>query len=89
VRYVGAFVPPHVMSCGYQVTAAAMELAVPNLKVTRIVVCGHSLCGGIRALYEGVPPQAPNLIAWLERTARPGRWLARGRPDRPRPKTPS
>jgi carbonic anhydrase len=66
VRNVGAFVPPHDMSTGFHGTAAAIEFAVLNLKVTRIVVCGHSHCGGIRALYEGAPPQATNLIAWLE-----------------------
>jgi len=66
VRNVGAFVPPHDMSAGFHGTAAAIEFAVLNLKVTRIVVCGHSHCGGIRALYEGVPPQATNLQAWLE-----------------------
>ena len=66
VRNVGAFVPPHDMSAGFHGTAAAIEFAVLNLRVTRIVVCGHSHCGGIRALYEGVPPQATNLQAWLE-----------------------
>lgn len=66
VRNVGAFVPPHDMSAGFHGTAAAIEFAVLNLRVTRIVVCGHSHCGGIRALYEGVPPQATNLNAWLE-----------------------
>jgi carbonic anhydrase len=39
---------------------------VLNLDVARIVVCGHSHCGGIRALYEGVSPRATNLAAWLE-----------------------
>ena len=66
VRNVGAFVPPHDMSAGFHGTAAAIEFAVLNLKVSRIVVCGHSHCGGIRALYEGAPAQATNLIAWLE-----------------------
>jgi carbonic anhydrase len=66
VRNVGAFVPPWDGSAGYHGTAAAIEFAVLNLKVSRIVVCGHSHCGGIRALYEGVPAQAPNLSAWLE-----------------------
>ncbi len=66
VRNVGAFVPPHDGSTGYHGTAAAIEFAVLNLHVTHIVVCGHSHCGGIRALYEGVSPQAPNLKAWLE-----------------------
>lgn len=66
VRNVGAFVPPHDGSAGFHGTAAAIEFAVLNLNVAHIVVCGHSHCGGIRALYEGVSPQATNLAAWLE-----------------------
>ena len=66
VRNVGAFVPPHDGSAGYHGTAAAIEFAVLKLDVTRIVVCGHSHCGGIRALYEEPTPQASNLAAWLE-----------------------
>lgn len=66
VRNVGAFVPPYDGSAGYHGTSAAIEFAVLNLKVSRIVVCGHSHCGGIRALYEEVDPQARNLAAWLD-----------------------
>ena len=66
VRNVGAFVPPHDGSAGYHGTAAAIEFAVLKLDVARIVVCGHSHCGGIRALYEEATPQATNLAAWLE-----------------------
>lgn len=66
VRNVGAFVPPYDGSAGYHGTSAAIEFAVLNLKVSRIVVCGHSHCGGIRALYDDVAPQAKNLAAWLE-----------------------
>jgi carbonic anhydrase len=66
VRNVGAFVPPHDGSAGYHGTAAAIEFAVLNLEVSRIVVCGHSHCGGIRALYEPPKPEAVNLVAWLE-----------------------
>lgn len=66
VRNVGAFVPPHDGSAGYHGTAAAIEFAVLKLNVERIIVCGHSHCGGIRALYEEVTPQATNLQAWLE-----------------------
>lgn len=51
---------------GYHGTSAAIEFAVLNLQVHRIIVCGHSHCGGIRALYGGVPAQARNLQAWLE-----------------------
>ncbi len=65
VRNVGAFVPPYDGSAGYHGTSAAIEFAVLNLKVSRIVVCGHSHCGGIRALYDDIAPEAKNLAAWL------------------------
>jgi carbonic anhydrase len=77
VRNVGAFVPP---CCGrldtsgpaghwrggHHGTAAAIEFAVLNLKVKHIVVCGHSHCGAIKALYEDLSPEAVNLGAWLD-----------------------
>lgn len=66
VRNVAAFVPPYDGSWGYHGTSAAIEFAVLNLQVHRIIVCGHSHCGGIRALYGGVPAEARNLQAWLE-----------------------
>ncbi len=66
VRNVAAFVPPYDGSAGYHGTSAAIEFAVLNLKVSEIIVCGHSHCGGIRALYDEVPAIAKNLRAWLD-----------------------
>jgi carbonic anhydrase len=66
VRNVGAFVPPHDQSAGFHGTAAAIEFAVLHLDVRRIVVCGHSHCGAIRALYGGASPAATHLAQWLE-----------------------
>jgi len=66
VRNVGAFVPPYDGSYGHHGTAAAIEFAVLNLHVRRIVVCGHSHCGAIKALYEEVSPEAKNLQRWLD-----------------------
>jgi carbonic anhydrase len=66
VRNVGAFVPPYDGSAGHHGTAAAIEYAVLALDVQHIVVCGHSHCGGIRALYGEVPAEATNLRAWLD-----------------------
>lgn len=66
VRNVGAFVPPFDGSAGYHGTAAAIEYAVLALNVEHIIVCGHSHCGGIRALYGEPPSDAPHLCAWLE-----------------------
>jgi carbonic anhydrase len=50
---------------GFHGTAAAIEYAMLNLQVSRIIVCGHSHCGGIRALYDEPNPEAPNLGQWL------------------------
>lgn len=66
VRNVGALVPPYDDSHGLHGTTAAVEFAVLSLKVERIVVCGHSHCGAIRAAYDGVPDEARVLKAWLQ-----------------------
>ncbi len=65
VRNVGGFVPPFDGSTGYHGTAAAIEFATLNLAVQRIVVCGHSHCGAIRALYDEPNDEAHHLKAWL------------------------
>ncbi len=68
VRNVGALVPPccGTSDGGHHGTSAAIEFAVLQLKVKRIIVCGHSHCGAIRALYDDVSPEAINLAAWLD-----------------------
>lgn len=68
VRNVGALVPPSsgTSDGGHHGTSAAIEFAVLQLKVKRIIVCGHTHCGAIRALYEDLSPEAVNLGAWLD-----------------------
>lgn len=66
VRNVGAFVPPYDQSQGFHGTAAAIEFAVLNLEVKHIIVCGHSHCGAIGAMYGEVPAQAQHLGRWLD-----------------------
>jgi carbonic anhydrase len=66
VRNVGALVPPYDGSHGLHGTTAAIEFGVLSLKVERIIICGHSHCGAIRAAYEGVPEEAVALKAWLK-----------------------
>lgn len=65
-RNVGNFVPPYEPVYGYHGTSAAIEFAVLRLRISNIVVCGHSHCGAIRALYEPLPPTARHLAKWLE-----------------------
>lgn len=66
VRNVGSFVPPFDASHGYHGTAAAIEFAVLNLGVREIIVCGHSHCGAIHALYTELPAEALHMTKWLE-----------------------
>lgn len=66
VRNVGNLIPPYDASHGYHGTAAAIEFAVLSLGVTDIVVCGHSHCGAIRALYQDLPAEALHTREWLE-----------------------
>jgi len=68
-RNVANVVPPFGMSG--DAMGAVIEFAVVGLKVSHIVVCGHTGCGGIKAL-EGHLDLAkePQLARWLE-LARP------------------
>jgi len=66
VRNVGNFVPPYDASLGYHGTAAAVEFAVLNLNVSEIIVCGHSHCGAVRALYGDLPAEAQHMAKWLD-----------------------
>ncbi len=74
VKNVGNIVPPAGVTGETNSTAAAIEFAVSTLGVSDIVVCGHSQCGAMQALLEGLPnPGAmPHLEAWL-RVATPVR----------------
>lgn len=67
IRNMGAFVPPyHEREEGYHGTSATIEYAALVLKVTDIVVCGHSHCGAIRATYDPPNPETPHIQRWLE-----------------------
>ena len=66
VRNVGALVPPFEVDRGHHGVSAGIEFAVLALDVTDIVVCGHTHCGAIRALYEAPNPAALHLTRWLE-----------------------
>ena len=84
VRNVGNFVPPFEEGAGYHGVSAAIEFAVLTLGVSDIVVCGHSDCGAIRALYKPAEELTPHIKAWLE-LGRPA--LAGVAPDDPDPLT--
>ena len=70
IRNVGALVPPFETDLGYHGTSAGIEFATLVLGVKDIVVCGHSDCGAIRALYDAPRQDTPHIVKWLE-LARP------------------
>jgi carbonic anhydrase len=81
MRNVGNLIPPahdDGTSSGDLSEASAIEYAVSVLRVKNVVVCGHSNCGAMRAVWAGSSlDDAPNLARWLDH-ARPA--LARLRP---------
>lgn len=73
VRNVGNLVPaPHEPGAADDSVAAAVQYAVEVLEVRSITVCGHSGCGAMQALLDGVHerPGPPTPLA---------RWLRNGR----------
>jgi carbonic anhydrase len=52
VRNVGNFVAPYKADEDFHSTAAGIEYAVLVLEVSEIIICGHSHCGAIEALYK-------------------------------------
>lgn len=70
IRNVANLVPPYAPDTAYHGTSAALEFGVRALGVERIVVMGHGLCGGCRALLD--PPPAPVddfVLPWVSMAA--------------------
>jgi carbonic anhydrase len=66
VRNVASLVPPYAPDTAHHGTSAALEFGVRVLNVPDLLVMGHALCGGIRALLEGPPPQVADFVAgWI------------------------
>jgi carbonic anhydrase len=83
VRNVANLVPPFAPDAAHHGTSAAVEFAVRVLNVPDILVMGHGLCGGVRALLEGMPAETSDFIAPWIRLATPALERARARTDMP------
>lgn len=71
-RNIANLVPPYTPDGEHHGTAAAVEFAVTALKVSHIVVMGHSSCGGVRGCIDMCSGNAPELEL---KTSFIGRWL--------------
>ena len=67
LRNIANIVPPFDKAQEYSATASAIEYAVVMLGVTKIIVCGHSDCGGCKALHypSGKLDKVPGIQKWL------------------------
>ncbi len=68
IRNIANMVPHYRLSNEFLSTTSAIEYAVQVLDVKNIVVCGHSNCGGCKALYaeKAFMKKLPHTQRWLE-----------------------
>ncbi len=84
VKNVGNFVPPYsedpLDNTG---VAAAVEYAVEHLHVRDIVICGHSDCGAMKALYKDRSHfvDTPHIGQWLKNGDRTMRVVTASYPE--------
>ncbi|MBN8528802.1 MAG: carbonic anhydrase [Caulobacterales bacterium] len=67
VRNVANLAPPYQPDGHLHGVSAALEFGVKVLEVSRIVVMGHALCGGVAAMRTGAPAICADFVApWVE-----------------------
>lgn len=71
-RNVANLVPPSETGGNHHGTSAAVEYAVTALKVSNLMIVGHSDCGGVRGCYDMCSGNAPELDT---ETSFVGRWM--------------
>lgn len=84
VKNMGNFVPPYSENpLDGTGVAAAVEYAVEHLRVRDIVVCGHSDCGAMKALYKDRSHYAdtPHIGQWLSNGDRTMRVVTASYPE--------
>jgi carbonic anhydrase len=66
IRNVANLVPPYAPDSAYHGTSAALEFGIRVLQIPHLIVLGHGLCGGVKALLEGAPVQGLEFVGpWM------------------------
>ena len=76
-RNIANLVPPYEPDGQRHGTSAAVEYAVTALKVSQVIVLGHSRCGGVEGCHEMCSGRAPELE---DKASFVGRWMDLLRP---------
>jgi carbonic anhydrase len=84
IRNVANLAPPYGPDDQPHGISAAIEFAVRSLKVSQIVILGHAMCGGIRALLDGAPDEVSDFVGQWVRIAEPARRRAMRTPPEQR-----
>jgi carbonic anhydrase len=84
IRNVANLAPPYGPDDQPHGSSAAIEFAVRSLKVGQIVVLGHAMCGGIKALLDGTPAEVSDFVGQWVRIAEPARRRATRMPPEQR-----
>jgi carbonic anhydrase len=67
LRNIGNLIPPATAPLQDNSASAVIEFAVHSLKISDIIVCGHSECAAMKALVQGIDTLAcPHLECWLK-----------------------
>jgi carbonic anhydrase len=73
VRNVANLVPPYLPDKALHGTSSALEFGIRALAIPNLIVIGHAMCGGIRALLEGTPKETPDFVESWVAIAEPAR----------------
>ncbi len=71
-RNIANLVPPYEPDGDRHGTSAAVEYAVTALRVSHVIILGHSSCGGVQGCLDMCSGNAPELE---EKTSFVGRWM--------------
>ncbi|HSX04587.1 MAG TPA: carbonic anhydrase [Rhabdochlamydiaceae bacterium] len=67
LRNIGNLIPPVTAPLQDNSASAVIEFAIFSLKVSDIIICGHSECGAMQALSQGIDTLCcPHLESWLK-----------------------
>jgi carbonic anhydrase len=71
-RNIANLIPPYSPNEDFHGTSAAIEYAVKHLKVSNILLVGHSICGGVQGCFDMCTGNAPELE---DKSSFIGRWM--------------